>query len=349
MYKFILSIASLFCVAILSESCGTRRDLRPLVKSVILQKNVYKTRVPLLVKKAYYNGSPATDLRDFYIMPNSEYYKRQGTIQTVSLSNGVSQVTTTTETTSVPPVTTETKVEVIPDPITYPLASVTAEKSNNTSSRIVYYDAEGFSTDFFLRYTVVLDEGDNKYIRLLPCTQFSTSTPTNIEFSNSCNASPNPSDFIFQVAKKDLLPASHYLASSALIGKLVTLPVRVRKQYWSDNNTEIQGAFSAGVTFGYRIKLGNNPYKTKYISIIPYGAGISQQKYFRVLPDAGNKISEKSDEFAVTYYTGGIAWEFDKFNIGLFLGKDKMFGSLRDWAYQDKWWWGIGIGYDIFK
>lgn len=206
-------------------------------------------------------------------------------------------------------------------------------------------------TQNFVRYKVVGENDAVKYIKVLPGCYFAGA---NIVYNNYSGSQPSdfPSDYVYQVDKKILVPNNHYLASSALIGKLISLPVRVRNNYWDNNNKQVEGALSIGYGFGWKYKLGNNPYHTHYLSTIFYGAGISQQKYFSVgrnTTTGKDTTTAKSDAFAVTYLSFGIAYEYEKFNIGIFLGKDRMFGSLRDWAYQDKWWWGLGIGYELFK
>ena len=150
------------------------------------------------------------------------------------------------------------------------------------------------------------------------------------------------------------MPHTHYLASSALIGKVITIPLRVRNEYWNDNNRVLQGTLALSYGFGLKFKVGNDPYKPHYFSTILYAAGISQQKHFSIAgkfkkEPSRDSISAKTDEIAVTYWSLGAAYEYDKFNVGVFAGKDRMFGNLKNWAYQDKWWFGLGIGYDLFK
>jgi len=124
-------------------------------------------------------------------------------------------------------------------------------------------------------------------------------------------------------------------------------------EYWNENNKVLQGTLSIGYGFGWKYKLGNNPYKAHYFSTILYAAGISGQKHFSIAgkyaATGKDSISAKTDEFAVTYLSFGVAYEYDRFNIGIFFGKDKMFGNLKNWVYQNKWWWGLGIGYELFK
>lgn len=201
----------------------------------------------------------------------------------------------------------------------------------------------------YIRYKVIAEEGDFKYIRILPGCQIKDST---IEITDKNDKKPLlAEETIFKVAKSLLEPNAHYLASSAIIGKAITLPVKVRKEYWNNNNVVLEPSLSLGMAFGWKLKLGNHPYRSHYISAIFYGAGVSQQKYFTTGKDLTGKdtVSTKTDEIAVTYLTMGLAYEYDRLNIGIFWGRDKMFGALKSWAYQDKSWFGIGVGYDLFK
>jgi hypothetical protein len=315
-------------------------------------KNVYKTKSNLTVKKVYHDNRPSTDQREFTIVPNASIpVVTKTTISVVTEPANAanpSQVTTTTISATIPPSVTTTSSVIVAQ---VPPAIVKTTTSNST-----YTIPPAIATNNYIRYKVVTDEGDNKYIQILPGCRFDGLSPidTSIVF-NSTGVTPadKPDDYIFQVSKKSLFPNTHYLASSALIGKVITLPVRVRNEYWNDNNKVLQGTLSIGYGFGWKYKLGNNPYKAHYFSTILYSAGISAQKHFskagKYVATGKDSISAKTDEFAVTYLSFGFAYEYDRFNIGLFFGKDRMFGNLKNWVYQDKWWWGIGIGYELFK
>ncbi len=327
-------------------------------------QNVYKTKGVLTVKKFYSLGSVTTDQRDFALIPNpypagivtqtTIATQISGPIHAVGPTGvAVAALMTTTTTVSTIPASTVI-VTVLPGT---PSAAITPAANTTVSSSVTNYSVPpGTPGAKFLRYKVVGEEGDYKYIKILPGCYFG-GLPSPQDTSILYNAAgavfaDKPENYVFKVDKKQLTLNTHYLASSALIGKLITLPVRFRNKYWDGNNTDVQGTLALGYGFGWRYKLGNNPYHTHYLSTIFYGVGISQQKYFSVgrnVTTGKDTTTAKTDEFAITYLSFGIAYEYDKFNIGIFWGRDKMFGSLRDWAYQDKWWWGIGIGYELFK
>lgn len=42
----------------------------------------------------------------------------------------------------------------------------------------------------------------------------------------------------------------------------------------------------------------------------------------------------------------GLTYESsNRFNLGVFVGLDRMFGNKRDWIYHNKAWIGFGFGY----
>ncbi|GAB3194122.1 hypothetical protein ABID22_000324 [Pontibacter aydingkolensis] len=200
----------------------------------------------------------------------------------------------------------------------------------------------------FIRYKELKSEGGYTYIKLLPGLAYEG----NKIVRAGDRADPEIANLVFRVKDDALSPATHYLASSGILGKLLTVPLKLRKEEFNDGNVVLQGTPSIMYAFGWKLKLGNHPYKSSYISIIPYAIGISAQKHFSVKDSDApypQNLGEKTDEFALTYYAGGLALEFDNFNVGLFWGKDRMFGDRDNWVYQKKGWVGVGLGYDLFK
>lgn len=345
----LLQLTLFFCLPADAQSWA---NIKAFLLATFQNKNVYKAKGNLVVQKVEYDGFLTTDARNFTLQPN-------GTI-----ANPIVTTTTTEETNiqrktvvvvNIPIGGTTTTETIMPHPILGgpppPPAGTTIKTTNTTIPA-----TSPLPTAYFIRYKVVADEGDYKYIEILPRCRFSGIAPndTIIEVDNlliGATGTQNPTNYIFQVSKKQLTPTTHYLASSALIGKVITIPVRVRKEYWDDNNKVLLGSLALGLGFGYKYKFGNNPFKNRYLSTILYGAGVSQQKHFFITKDVTGKgvASPQTDEIAITYLSFGVAYEVDKFNFGIFMGKDKMFGKLKNWAYQDKWWWGIGIGYELFK
>lgn len=336
---------SIFVVAIAAcmTSCNSS-----FVKATFGNRNVYKTKMNLPVKKVYEGNRPSNDPREYVLTPNvvPAVGKTKRTITTTINKVDETAIITTVTVSANPPAPTITKIVSNPAGAT----AITSPYSSYSISDSTYsYPAPPRNINF-IRYKVVADDGDFKYIRVLPgCT---IGTAPNDDEIVIGKGEVNASNYIFQVAKKALVPNTHYLASSALIGKITTLPLRMRKQHWDNDNTVLEGSLSIGYSFGYKLKIGNHPYRPHYVNLIIYGAGISQQSYFYLeQPTASGKqiASSKSNEIAITFLSSGVTYEFEKFNIGIFAGKDKMFGKLRNWAYQDSWWFGLGIGYELFK
>ena len=307
--------------------------------STFFNKNVYKTRTNLMVKKAYKNN-PATDLQPYIIAPSGQSALITQTKVTVTTTQDIpavgaaaatpSTTSTTTEITTLPPTVTKTTVLKIP-------AAAASHNETTLVTTTIEVPAE-LNTSDYIRYKIVYEDGDSKFIRILPGCKFTTTGGNKIiqkKVKADVSDSDKPEDYIFEVTNKDLVPNTHYLASTALIGKVITIPLKVRNQYWDKHNKVLEGSLSLGYGFGWKFKFGNNPYRTHYLSIVPYAAGISQQKYFSLAGKYAatnlDSLSASTDQIAVTYFSCGIAYEYDKFNIGIFAGRDKMFGELKNW------------------
>jgi hypothetical protein len=197
--------------------------------------------------------------------------------------------------------------------------------------------------DNFLRYKIMKEEDAFFYIRVLPQVAYtSTSVPDTVLVRYTKTAPPdnaNPNSYYFKVATAGLLPHQKYLATERIMGMPITLPVKFRRE---DGNLRGEFELSIGYAFGYRIRTNNNPYKENYINVIPYGFSFNADKYKPV--DAGDDF-EAIDSFSLTYWTSGVTYEIRKFNIGFFIGRDRMFNDRSDWVYQNKTWYSIGLGY----
>ncbi len=314
----------------------------PFIVATLSNRNVYKTKSNLLVNKVYLIDRPTTDLTDYTIVPNQFPLIVKEEVSTTTGVPGNTGVVTKQILTTVPPAITTTHE--------YNSAGIPNTVTELKSTR--YLPSSPLSDNHFIKYKVVADEGDYKYLKLLPGWTFGSNNT--IIFFNCPARKCDQEDYIFRASKKDLVPNTHYLASSALIGKLTTIPIRFRKEKWNNNNRIAQGTLAIGYSFGWKIKLGNNPYQPHYVSLILYGAGVSQQEYFYIKDNTqkgDEALSTKTSDIAVTYWSSGVAYEFDKFNIGVFFGRDRMFGKPEDkkWVYQNTTWWGVGLGYDLFK
>lgn len=207
----------------------------------------------------------------------------------------------------------------------------------------------------FIRYKELKSEGDIVYIRFLKGCTMTGSVVT----KNTTSTTDNVNDYVFALNIKNIDPNKRYLASSAIVGKLLVIPLKVRQKYWDNNHPELSTNINVNYSFGWKFKLGNHPYHSNFLNVIPYAFGVGAQNYFDVLegdyegnvPDKNYRLKTTKPEtqIAFTYWCSGITYEYDRFNVGLFVGWDAMLKPYDNWGYNKKAWYGIGIGYDIFK
>src|SRR5690349_7773094 len=109
-------------------------------------KNVYKTKSNLTLKKVYNNNRPATDLRDFTIVPNA--------IPTITKTNIQTNVTAVTPTTPSETVTTTTISTIPPTTMSTTIVRVpaTATGTSTISSSTTLSVPAPLPTNNFIRY-----------------------------------------------------------------------------------------------------------------------------------------------------------------------------------------------------
>lgn len=203
----------------------------------------------------------------------------------------------------------------------------------------------------FIRYKIVSTSGDRAYIRFLPGCIFDNGDirRTNV----AAGEQDNVKDLIFEMDIENIDPRLKYLASSAIVGNLLVLPLKIRQKYDDHSVSDITTDVNINYAFGWKYKLGNHPYHSHYLNIIPYAFGFGVQSYVRKLenpgPDGEIQYSTAEDQFSVTYWCSGLSYEYERFHIGYFLGYDMMLKPNQNWVYHRKMWHGIGIGYDLFK
>lgn len=226
----------------------------------------------------------------------------------------------------------------------------TLTRTYRISTKTAEVSATQYILSANLKYKVIEESDDGIWIQLLPCLQFDAATATGeipISFNSSCllkGAVNNPSDYYYKI-EDDLSPNNHCLISESIMGMPVTLPLKIRKL---DGDLEFEPNLSLGYTFGWRFKLNKNPYRKRYLSLIPLAFAINEDSYFYKTgqdADGNNLYSTPTDNISFTYYSFGATLEFNGFNVGGFFGWDRMFGPQADWAYQKQRWFSIGLGY----
>mgnify|MGYP006959896965 FL=1 len=193
----------------------------------------------------------------------------------------------------------------------------------------------------FLRYSL-LNDTIKDIIRILPVVEYQGNK---IVFDNEGNNTDHISDYYFQYAEKDIKPYQKYLASEKLTALPVTIPFKYR---FADSKTldNITANVSLTYAMGYRIRVNNNPYKANFIRLL-LGTGISNDKYVPKGSDRDESY-EPSDHISWTVTAFGVTYEAgSRFNFGAFVGFDKMFGTRKDWVFQNKPWIGLGFGYKL--
>lgn len=193
----------------------------------------------------------------------------------------------------------------------------------------------------FLRYSL-LNDTIKDIINILPVVEYQGNK---IILDTNGSNNDHISDYYFQYAEKDIKPYQKYLASEKLTAIPVTIPFKFR---FADSKTldNISANVSLAYAFGYKIRVNNNPYKENFIRLL-LATGIGNDKYVPKGSD-GDKSYEPSDHISWTVAALGLTYEAgSRYNFGAFLGLDKMFGTRKDWVFQNKRWIGLGFGYKL--
>ncbi|MGB8194232.1 MAG: hypothetical protein WCF67_20035 [Chitinophagaceae bacterium] len=209
----------------------------------------------------------------------------------------------------------------------------------------VLIDVEGGFMDY-----KIISEDENGYIvfRVLPKViyeSYNTAQGTRYRIRRALSTDPaltsanNGYNFYCAVKSDDFPPLAKTLLSTKIVGVPLVHPFKLRPK----RNTEdwdIQGEFTLSYSFGIRLRSGG-PLKQNFWTIILYGFGLSEDKYFK------NPGDDKKDAIAITYYQGGLMHTWQKVNIGAFVSFDAMIGNKKDWFYQGRSWFSFGIGYNF--
>lgn len=197
----------------------------------------------------------------------------------------------------------------------------------------------------FLRYSIV-KENEKPFIYILPYSCFEkklNDTTILIKYAEGSNSDLNEYYYQFTEKAKEISPAKYYLASEHITGIPITIPIKYRFNAPS-NKTPYALNASISYAFGYKIRVNNDPYKDNFFRILPLVVGFSTDTY--LAKDSISKPGYKGETSVALNMAIGLTYEVsNKFNVGLFFGKDKMFSSQKDWIYQNKSWLGFGLGY----
>lgn len=221
--------------------------------------------------------------------------------------------------------------------ISAPVASCDFDGGNKASTfnyapvgaRFFYVRTSTDATDVVIQFLLWNESNDNFSVFNAAKDQ-RASTPKN--FCVEKTVFEQMSDEIFSAG-----PRSWQLASGILI-----LPVKFRPG--KDSRAfDFSKDVTFGTTAGLRFRLSAR--REVFLNMLG-GVGLSS-----VTLNSSNTISKlaTSTDRAAFTWTSGLMLEVEKFQFGAFLGQDRISQpNERDWVYQGKNWWAIGLGYSIF-
>lgn len=303
------------------------------LRSVFFNENVYKTKTTLEIIRVYDINShtPVIDSTIYYLTPTSDYirYKvvQDGDNPYIRVLPRVSFSTSAGNTAIIVTPDSPNPPFTFPAPVSSTVTTVTATPTTITTVTI---------------------SGSTKTTQTAPANDPAnvtkqTETTTSVSTPVSPPPGTDPTNYYFQVVD-DLTPNNHYLASQTIMGMPVTMPVKFRTL---DKQTNMELDLSLGYAFGYKLKCGNNPYRNKYINLVPLALSLNKDTY--KYKQADGTYSKGEESISLTYYSFGITYEYYGLNIGAFMGWDRMFNSEKNWVYQSKPWFSVGVGYKIGK
>lgn len=126
---------------------------------------------------------------------------------------------------------------------------------------------------------------------------------------------------------------------------VMTLPIKARFGNHDDKFFDFEERLNLGFAFGMKKQLrGYVEQSMNYL----IGFGITNVKTDSIsLKDVS--MYDGKNSLALTLH-GGVMYQFDSFQVGLFLGTDFVPGSVgRTWVYQGKPWIGLAIGISLFS
>jgi len=126
---------------------------------------------------------------------------------------------------------------------------------------------------------------------------------------------------------------------------IMTLPIKVRFGNNNDRFFNYEEKLNLGFVFGKRYQLQG---KIEQSINILAGFGVTNVRIDSLSQKSG-KVPEASSSAAFSFNMGCL-YQYDNFQIGLFLGQDRVSGQLgRDWRYQGKTWIGLAVGLSLYS
>ncbi|RKE95163.1 hypothetical protein [Ichthyenterobacterium magnum] len=153
-------------------------------------------------------------------------------------------------------------------------------------------------------------------------------------------------DFVYDNDKKYFLLTKDKLKRSSEIVSArieiefgtVTIPIKIRPGNGENIPLDFYGNFNAGVGLSFRLRNILDIYSGISITSVPVDS------------ETTNGVITSTTNAAALTPTFGVLKEVGKAQFGLFVGFDFLSRNLgKNWTYQGRRWFGIGIGYNIFS
>lgn len=156
----------------------------------------------------------------------------------------------------------------------------------------------------------------------------------------------NDKDFIMDLKDFNSGAKLYYGKRNDFTWGVMTLPIKARFGNKKDRFFDVEENLNLGFTFGLRHQI-----QGKKEQAINYLAGIS---IARVRTDSislkNNYPAPQSSIAPALMISGGVLYQYETFQVGLFLGVDNVMGELgRNWKFQGKPWLGFAIGVSLFS
>lgn len=202
----------------------------------------------------------------------------------------------------------------------------------------------------FIDYKIIRESDGIIFFKILPCAKIDKTAKT-IKIENEVNGkcpssgADNAAEYIFGISTKTTTITTFEKTpiSSRLVLTPILHPIKFRPAY-SDKEPTLTGETTISFNLGYRFKINSSIIRPTYLTIVPYGIGISNSQYFK----ENTNDKPVPSNISLTYWNFGAFVSFDRYNIGFFGGKDAMMTkSQKDWHYQDQMWFSFGLGYSL--
>jgi hypothetical protein len=178
------------------------------------------------------------------------------------------------------------------------------DKSLKKYNDKVVIDVEG---DQFIDYKIVSeDEGGYTIIRVLPRVKIRQDrdidgnmiyrvTRVHKDSGQTKTQPDNGYLYYYAIKSAEFPPLGKTLLSEKIVGVPLIHPFKLRPTV-KNIGWDLKPEFTVSYSFGIRLKSRDKPFSKNYWTIIPYGFGVTQDKYFQNIGD------EKEDAVAVTYF-----------------------------------------------